>query len=242
MIIAVSLAGVVMGIYWLFLSPYSQLFGRYPWRGVTTERLVALTFDDGPNEPYTSQIADYLDGKRVRATFFQVGRCAERYPQTVARIAAAGHVIGNHSLTHRFRTYLQPGRFEREVEQTQQILRTISGKTPMLVRSPWLWRHPPLLRMLRRRGLQPVSGTFGHMLEVFQPDGARMARRAVAKARPGMILIFHDGFDSRGGDRAETVRAVKIATEALLAQGYRFVTVDELLRVPPHRQAHQATG
>jgi peptidoglycan-N-acetylglucosamine deacetylase len=236
MILLVLAGAAVAGTvgYWVFASPYSQLFGSFPYRGDATQPVVALTFDDGPNEPYTSQIIDVLDRRNVPATFFQVGRCIERFPQTAARVAAAGHVVGNHSLTHRFSTYLRPNRFEREIQQTQEILRRTVGKTPALVRPPWLWRQPALLRMLRRRDMQPVSGVFCHTLEVFQPAAASIARRAVAKARPGTILIFHDGFDARGGDRTQTVRAIAITVDALLAQGYRFVTVDKLLRVPAY--------
>src|SRR5258705_204922 len=105
-------------------------------------------------------------------------------------------------------------------------------RTPALLRSPWLWRQPLLLRMVRRGALQPVAGVFCHPLEVLQPDPARMARRAVAKTKPGTILIFHDGFDGRGGNRDHTVRAVELTIDALLAKGYRFVTVDQLLGVP----------
>lgn len=226
--------------YWVFMSPYSQAFGRYPYRGERRDRVVALTFDDGPNEPYTSQIADYLSSKHIRATFFQVGRCVERFGETTAKMYAAGHVIGNHSLTHEFHAYLVPGRLAREVAQTQEILRDRLGRTPALFRSPWLWRQPMLLRTVRRQCLQPVSGEFCHALEVFQPDGARIARRAIARTKPGSILIFHDGFDGRGGNRSETVRAVQITTEELLRRGYRFVTVDELLGVPAYQEDRPA--
>jgi peptidoglycan-N-acetylglucosamine deacetylase len=221
--------------YWVLMSPYSQAFGRYPYRGNRRDRVVALTLDDGPNEPYTSQIADYLSSKQIRATFFQVGRCVERFPETTAKLYAAGHVIGNHSYTHEFSAYLRPGQLAREIQQTQEVLHDRLGRVPALFRPPWLWRQPLLLRTLRRSALQPVSGEFGHALEVFQPDGARIARRAIAKARPGSILIFHDGFDGRGGDRSETVRAVQLTTEELLRRGYRFVTIDELLGVPAYQ-------
>jgi peptidoglycan/xylan/chitin deacetylase (PgdA/CDA1 family) len=240
---ALSVAGLLiagLGAYWLLMSPYSQVFGAYPYRGRTAERVVALTFDDGPNEPYTSQILDYLAEQRLRATFFQVGRCVERHPETARRIAAAGHTVGNHSLTHRFGTYLRPRRFEREVAQTQRILHRTIGRTPALARSPWLWRQPGVLRMFRRHGLHAVAGEFCHAGEVFQPSGKRIARRAVAKTRPGTILIFHDGFDGRGGDRSQTVLAVRSTVEALQAEGYRFVTVDELLRLPAY--AGEAAG
>jgi peptidoglycan/xylan/chitin deacetylase (PgdA/CDA1 family) len=230
---AVAVVGLGLG-YWLFASPYSQLFGRYPYGRASADRVVALTFDDGPNEPYTSQIADHLSSRDIRATFFQVGTCVQRFPETTARLVAAGHVIGNHSWSHRLHTYLVPGRIAREIDRTQEILKLHSGRIPALYRSPWLFRQPLLLRAVRRRSLQPVSGEFCHALEVFQPDGARIARRAVAKAKPGSILIFHDGFDGRGGDRSETVRAVQLVTAELRRRGYRFVTVDELLDVPAY--------
>jgi len=232
-------AALVGAGYWFFMAPYSQLLGSYPYRVEQADRVVALTFDDGPNEPYTSQIADFLDSRGIRATFFQVGACVRRFPASTARLAAAGHVVGNHSMTHRYTTYLRPGAFRREIDQTQELLRERLGRTPALARTPWLWRQPILLRMLRGRRLQPVSGTFGHPLEVFHRDGAAMARRALAQTKPGSILIFHDGFDGRTGDRSQTVKAVRLTVDGLLARGYRFVTVDELLGVPAY---HRTVG
>jgi peptidoglycan/xylan/chitin deacetylase (PgdA/CDA1 family) len=224
----------VLTAYGLLMWPRSQIFGAYPFRGNATDKVVALTFDDGPNEPYTSQILDHLDRRRIRATFFQVGRCVQRHPEVTREIAARGHVIGNHSLSHRFGTYFRPRAFDREVGRTQEILRDHVGRTPALARTPWLWRQPLLLRSLRRRSLAPVAGVFCHPLEVLQISGERIGRAAAAKARPGSILIFHDGFDGHGGDRGETVRAVAVAIDALVARGFRFVTVDELLRVPAY--------
>jgi peptidoglycan/xylan/chitin deacetylase (PgdA/CDA1 family) len=212
------------------------MFGTYAWRGRGNERVVAITFDDGPNEPYTSQIAELLRDRGVRATFFQVGRCVARSPATTAALVADGHVIGNHSLSHRFRTYLYPGAFDQEIERTQEILKRVLGREPLLVRTPWLWRQPAILAMFRRRNLTPVSGLFCHPLEVFQIGSARIAREAVSKTRPGTILIFHDGFNARGGIRAETVEAVRMTIDALLARGYRFVTVDELLDVSAYEK------
>jgi peptidoglycan/xylan/chitin deacetylase (PgdA/CDA1 family) len=235
-LIGLSLAAVAIGAaYWLLMSPFAPTSRDYPYRGPAGDRVVALTFDDGPNEPYTSQILDILAEHDIRGTFFHVGQCVERHPEVAVRAIAEGHVVGNHSLSHRFGTYLRPAAFEREVEQTQEILVRVTGRTPALARTPWLWRRPGLLRMLRRGGLHPIAGEFGHALEVFQPSGVRMARRAIAKTKPGSILIFHDGFDGRGGNRSETVVAVRRTVEGLQAQGYRFVTVDELLGVPAYQ-------
>ncbi|MEV6845808.1 polysaccharide deacetylase family protein [Actinoplanes sp. NPDC051411] len=234
--IAAGVIAAILVLGWLFIAPSAQVFGRYPYRRRQDERVVALTFDDGPNEPYTSEIADFLDGQGIRGTFFQVGVCVERHPATTDRLLVAGHVVGNHSMTHRFSTYLNPGAFRREIDESQRVLRRHLGRTPALVRTPWLWRQPALLRMLRKRGLEPVSGVFGHPLEVFHRDGAAQARRAVARTRPGSILIFHDGFDGKGGRRDQTVEAVRLTVQALREKGYRFVTVDELLGVPAYSE------
>lgn len=220
--------------YWVLMSPYSQLIGRFPYRGVTKDKVVALSFDDGPNEPYTSQIADFLLELDIQATFFQVGACVERYPEVTVRLARSGHVIGNHSYSHGFSKCLTSGMLEEEVRLSQAVFARVLGLQPRLYRPPWLLRTPSLFPILRERSLQPVSGEFCHMLEVFQPSPARIARRALAKARPGSIIIFHDGFDARGGNRASTVEAAKIVVRGLIERGYGFTTVDHLLGVPAY--------
>src|SRR3954453_19700162 len=97
------------------MSPYAQLLGPFPHRSRTGRPEVALTFEDGPNEPYTSQIADYLGGKGIRATFFQVGRAVRAHPDVTARLARAGHVIGHHSDTHQFTRYLHRDSLREEL-------------------------------------------------------------------------------------------------------------------------------
>lgn len=221
-------------MYWLFMSPYSQFFGSYPYKAMTLERVIALTFDDGPNEPYTSQIVEYLDSKNIRATFFQVGKCVEQFPDISKEMMRSGHVIGNHSLSHKFHQYFLHPSFSQEIEENQIILKQTIGRTPAMYRSPWLWRQPWLLSTVRKQALRPISGVFCHALEPWQLPAARIAKSAVKKARPGTILIFHDGKESRGGDRGRTVEAVKITVDELLRQNYKFVTVDELLGIPAY--------
>jgi peptidoglycan/xylan/chitin deacetylase (PgdA/CDA1 family) len=230
-------AGLLAAGYWTRMSSYSQLLGAFPYHAKTRDKLIALTFDDGPNEPFTSEIADFLGEMGVRATFFQVGRCVERFPEVSRRLLRDHHVIGNHSYSHQPLRCLQPSAQRRETAVTQEVLTRVLGRVPALYRPPWLYRSPNLMRTLHHRRLQPVSGVFCHPLEVLQPSPERIARRALAQARPGAILIFHDGFDSRGGNRASTIEAAKIFVRTLLEDGYRFVTVDELLKVPAWQSA-----
>lgn len=229
--------------YWLCLSPYSQAFGAFPYRAATAEKVLALTFDDGPNEPFTTQIADLLRARAVPATFFQVGRCVERSPEVTRRLALDGHLIGSHSYSHRFGWCLWWPAQRVDIARGQQVLAGVLGFPPGLFRPPWLLRYPTMLRGLRAAGLRPVSGSFAHAFEVAQPSPERIARRALAKVRPGAILIFHDGFDARGGPRQHTVEAVRLVVDRVLAGGYRLVTVEELLgRGVPGPEPESAPG
>jgi len=235
LIVVVAVLLTLALAYWLLMSSYSQVFGEYPWRVRTKDKLIALTFDDGPNEPYTSQIVEFLNARNIKATFFEVGKCVERYPETTKKIINSGHIIGNHSLSHKFYKYFLSLNFETEISKNQEILKKYCGKTPALYRSPWLWRSPFLIKSLRKYRLHPVSGVFCHNFEVLQIDGRKIAKAAIKKARPGAIIIFHDGFNANGGNRQETVRAVKIVVERLSKSGYSFVTVDQLLGVAPYQ-------
>ncbi len=219
---------------WSAFGSRSQLYGRFPYRGTTTARTVALTFDDGPNEPYTSQLLDTLDQRDVRATFFQVGRCAERFPSTTRRVVDSGHVLGNHSFSHSFRSYVREPRQRDEIERTQEALHRIAGVVPGLYRPPWLCHWPWVLNTVTSQQLQVVSGTFGHPLEVFQPPREWMAAGALRRTEPGSMLIFHDGREARGGPRAESVGAVGPLIDRLRDQGYTFTTVDHMLGVPAY--------
>jgi peptidoglycan/xylan/chitin deacetylase (PgdA/CDA1 family) len=224
-----SAAGAALGTaYWLGMSSYSQVFCDFPYRARTDRKVVALTFDDGPNEPYTSQLADFLAARAIRATFFQVGKAVLRYPEVTQRLVADGHLIGCHGFTHEFTNYLSRATLERDISAGIEAL-NVAGVSPTLYRPPWLMRVPALNGVLRERGLRVVSGEFCHALEVCQPSPEVIARRALAKVRPGSILIFHDGYDGHFGDRASTVAAAKLVADRLSATGYSFATVDQLL-------------
>ena len=195
---------------------------------------MALTFDDGPNEPWTGRLLDVLGERGVPATFFQVGRCAERHPETTRRVVAEGHVLGNHSLSHSFSRYLSQPRQRAEILGGREILQRVAGVTPLLYRPPWLCHWPWVLRTIAASGSSVVSGTFGHPLEVFQPAASRLTDGAARRVSPGTMLIMHDGREARGGLRAQTVAAVGPLVDRLRSRGYRFTTVDRLLGLPAY--------
>jgi peptidoglycan-N-acetylglucosamine deacetylase len=227
----VGVTAIGSAAYWAAFRPRSQLFGSFPYAADTEEKVVALTFDDGPNEPYTSRLLDTLDSYDVKATFFQVGRCAQRFPSATRRVVQSGHVLGNHSYSHSFTRYVNQPRQEIEIIRSQEVFYSITGMTPALYRPPWLCHWPWVLSTLQQHGLHVVSGTFAHPLEIFQPAAAKLTDAAARLTRPGTILIFHDGREARGGPRDQSVAAIGPLIERLTDRGYRFTTVDQLLGI-----------
>jgi len=111
---------------------------------------------------------------------------------------------------------------QKEIQDNQAIIKRITGEEPKLFRPPWLFRNPILLRSIKKFGLKPVSGVFCHSLEVFKIDAQQIAEGAIKKAQPGQIIIFHDGYNSKGANRRQTVEALKLTVEALSKKGYTF--------------------
>lgn len=230
--------------YWATMSSQSQLLGAFPNRGLDDDPArptIALTFDDGPNEPFTSRLAELLERRGALATFFQVGRAVARAPETTTALLAAGHVIGNHSYSHELHRCFTAGLIDDEIRRAQDVFADKVQLQPRLYRPPWLARSPATFGVLRRHHLVPVSGTFCHPLEVAQYRPDRIAIRAVARARPGGMLIFHDGYNGRGADRTRTLDAVARVVDTLADRGWSFTTVDRLLGVDPYRTAPALT-
>ncbi|HMS31748.1 MAG TPA: polysaccharide deacetylase family protein [Candidatus Saccharibacteria bacterium] len=227
-VFAITVGSVALFVYLFMFSEFSDWPYRIPRMIKTNKKVVAITFDDGPNPPYTDSILDFLSANNVRATFFVVGKCSEKHPGLLNRMLKDGHQIANHSQSHKFSNYLRSLDFSLEIEKSQNTIKKITGNKPRYIRLPWLFRTPLIVKYIRSRKLNLVGGRFCHPLEILQINPAKIADRAFKIIKPGSIIIFHDGFDSRGGDRSKTVEAVKILIPKLRESGYQFVTVAEL--------------
>lgn len=215
------------------VHPAAGVFGRVVWRGDGGRAVVALTFDDGPNEPCTSRLLDVLRAEGVRATFFLVGANAESHPDVVRRIAAEGHSIGNHSYNHRALIACSRAALAEELDRTQAALTRISGRAPELFRPPFGFRDPRVLAAARARGLTTVQWSVVAW-DWRRPGAERIADAVLRGAGPGSIVLLHDGSETeRGADREQTVEAVRRLVPALRGRGLSFVTVDELLAADP---------
>jgi peptidoglycan/xylan/chitin deacetylase (PgdA/CDA1 family) len=229
-------AGVVLlGVVLLTLTAYvfavwpqSQAYGPIVTHGPGDVRRVALTFDDGPNDPATSQILDILSEKGAHATFFVVGANAGVFPETLRRIVADGHAVGNHSYRHRKRDTLLDPRY-REMARTQAEIERVTGVRPTLYRSPNGFHTPWQLLAVRRAGLTTVHWNVQtNDWEEHDPDV--IVRKVLDHVRPGAIVLLHDGDDTRhGADRTPTIEALPRLIDALRERGYELVTVPDLL-------------
>lgn len=208
----------------------SSLFGKTIWQVNTSKKIIALTFDDGPNEPFTSKIADIVESYNGKATFFVVGKNCLRFPGVAKSMQKRGHQIGAHSYSHAFHKYITQPRYTKELNKTTEVLAT-QGVKASIFRFPWLFRTPLLLKSVKAYGYStPISGQFAHPLEPFQINAKIIAKHTLKIAKPGSIIIFHDGFNAKLADRTQTLHAVEIVTKVLHKQGYKFVTIDELLK------------
>jgi len=204
----------------------SPLFGRPITRLTSGDRAVALTFDDGPNPNATPLILDALRERRVRATFFILGRHAERWPDLVKRVADEGHAIGNHGYFHRKLHFKSPAYVRDDLERGTAMIERASGVQPRLFRAPHGFRSPWVTAIAASLGQRTVGWSLG-VWDSDRPGVDVIADRTVTGARPGSILLLHDGdgYDI-DGDRVQTAQAVPLIVDRLLAQGYRFDLFD----------------
>lgn len=201
--------------------------GEVVHRVRVTEPLVALTFDDGPREPHTSQILDVLADQGVKATFFLIGENAGRHPEVVRRIVDEGHAIGNHSWSHPRLGSASAATVADEIGRTDALIERLTGVRTTLFRPP----YGHLGRSLTGAGAEPARR--GHLLVMWSvqvndwaTDSAlTVAVRSLRGVEPGSIVLLHDG----GGDRGHTVTATRWMVGRLARQGYRMVTVPEML-------------
>ncbi|HEX2205538.1 MAG TPA: polysaccharide deacetylase family protein [Longimicrobium sp.] len=203
-----------------------QAMGELFRRGDTEERVVALTFDDGPTAAYADSVLGLLEREGVRATFFVIGQDLERAPEVGRRLAAAGHELGNHSYTHRVMAARPLREVRREVERTDRAIRATGYAGPIHFRSPYGKKLLVLPYYLAREGrthvfwdLEPESDP-----EVEASAGA-IARHVVDGARPGSVVLLHPWY----GSRRRTREALPAIVRGLKARGFRFVTVSELM-------------
>jgi peptidoglycan-N-acetylglucosamine deacetylase len=214
------------------MSPQGQWYGRSLVGLPNGSRQLALTYDDGPNDPHTLRLLEVLARHGVHATFFLIGRYVAKRPDIVREIVNLGHVVGNHTFSHPNLIFASEPRIRTELEHCQLAIADAAGSPSSFFRPPFGGRRPATFRIARQLGLEPV------MWRVtgwdWRGKGENYIEQKVYRqVRGGDVILLHDGgHQAFGADRSQTV----LATDRLIAryksEGYEFVTVAQMMLEP----------
>ncbi len=193
------------------------------------EKLLSLTFDDGPT-PYTNEILDILKNQNVKATFFTIGVHAAKHPQLVIRWHNEGHTIGNHSYNHGFNfDWLSSKKMAVEIEQTNSLIQELTGVVPNLFRPPYGITNPNLSRAVKWTGMASIGWNI-RSFDTKLKDPDKLMKRILSKVKGGDIILLHDSMEV-------TMKILTPLIEQAKQMGYTFVPVNELLEIEPYKKA-----
>ncbi|MGV9291130.1 polysaccharide deacetylase family protein [Streptomyces sp. NPDC003719] len=180
-------------------------------------RTMMLTFDDGPDPRYTPGILDTLAEYDVRATFFVCGEMADYNKGLLSRMADEGHVVGNHTWSHPLLTRLTRRRIRTEMERTSEIVEKAYGEAPRWFRAPYGAWNRAAFQLGAELGMEPLAWTVD-TLDWTTPGTATIIDRVEGGAAPGVVVLSHDA----GGNRSQSVRALRTYLPQLLDSGYHL--------------------
>jgi peptidoglycan/xylan/chitin deacetylase (PgdA/CDA1 family) len=213
------------------LGPQSQLFGHTLIAG-NDPREVALTYDDGPNDACTESLLEVLGHHNVKATFFMIGRFVRQRPDIARKVHAAGHLVGNHTMTHPWLAWQSATRIREELRSCQQSLEDAIGAPVRYFRPPHGARRPFVLQTAAALNLTTVQwNAMGLDWKPTTPETiVANTTRGLTRARSrgiGANILLHDGYDiAMGADRNATVRATELLLQRFAQNDTRLVTVD----------------
>ena len=228
-IVATSAAISAVTAGYQSMVPTGQWYGRTFTGLPSGNKQLALTYDDGPNDPHTFRLLEVLAKHDVHATFFLIGRYVQQRPDIVHELAKAGHTIGNHTFTHPLLTLKSAAEIRNELTTCHAAIQDAIGNHSNLFRPPFGGRRPAVLRIARKLGLEPIMWNItGYDWNA--PPAEVIERKVSKRIRGGNVILLHDGGHiNMGADRSQTV----IATDHLLtrykAEGYKFATIREMM-------------
>lgn len=211
------------------MAPTGQWYGRTFTSVARGTKKIALTYDDGPNDPHTLRLLEVLAKHEVSATFFMIGRYVRERPDIAREVVKAGHEVGNHTFTHPLLIFKDAAETRQEVSDCRSALEDAIGKHSNLFRPPFGGRRPATLRVARQLGLEPVMwNASGHDWEA--PPAAVIEREVMKQIRGGDVILLHDGgYRQMGADRSQSVLVTDRLISHYQAAGYDFTTVSGMM-------------
>ena len=211
------------------MAPTGQWYGRTFTGAARGSRQLALTYDDGPNDPHTLRLLEVLAKHGSHATFFLIGRYAQQRPDIVREIVNAGHVVGNHTFTHPLLIFKSPAEIRRELTDCRNAIQDAVGDHSNLFRPPFGGRRPRVLRIARELGLEPIMwNVTGYDWNA--PPAAVIERKVSRCVRGGDVILLHDGGHKQlGADRSQTVQATDHLITRYKSDGFEFLSIPQMM-------------
>ncbi|MCG7382690.1 polysaccharide deacetylase family protein [Paenibacillus sp. ACRRY] len=208
---------------------YYEERGEIVWEVPTHDKLIALTFDDGPDPVQTSQILALLKQYQAKGTFFVLGKWAEKYPELVMQEQQEGHEVANHTYAHTYAVKsTAKDKFTQDMVAAEQSITAAGVPRPLLFRPPGGFYNDMVIDVAKQKGYTIVLWSWHQDTRDWASPGvAAITNKVLKNARNGDIVLFHDKVEGR----SQTVAALKVILPKLQQEGYRFVTVSELLAV-----------
>jgi peptidoglycan-N-acetylglucosamine deacetylase len=220
-------ARISMIVFALFFSQAALTATGEPIRHVkTTQKVIALTFDDGPDKPYTQQILDVLNKNDVKATFFVLGGNAKANPDLIKEMMSQGHELGNHTMSHSKMKGRSVEAMVNDIQSVDTILHNLGYTKAIPFRAPMGITSDNLKVALQKLNKEHVLFTFLPQ-DWTKISADQIYNNVMKEMKPGLIITLHDG----GNRRENTVKATQMLITELKQQGYQFVTVSELLKL-----------
>lgn len=235
---AVSAAAVAAG--YQSMAPTGQWYGRTFTGLPRGSRQLALTFDDGPNDPHTLRLLEVLAKHEVRATFFLIGKYVQQRPEVAREIVQAGHLVGNHTFSHPLLIFKTPAEIKQQLLDCRAALQDAVGEHSNLFRPPFGGRRPAVLRIARDLGLETIMWSVtGYDWNA--PSAELIEKKVEGQIRGGDVILLHDGGHRQmATDRSRTVTATDRLIARYKIDGYQFVTIGQMMKLAVSRQ--RSTG
>lgn len=224
-VVIILAIALVSFLVWASADVKSNIYLRTVCKGDGQDKVVALTFDDGPDEVMTPKVLEVLGRYNIKATFFLVGEKVDRHPELVRQMVQEGHIVANHTFSHKGVFPLSSRRVvEQEILACSRSIKAAVGLSPLLFRPPFGVTNPIIGKAVDHCGLQAIGWSLRSLDTVAKSEREDVCRRVEAKLHPGAIILLHD----RCAKSDELLESIIRVT---LKSGYKFIALSDMLKI-----------
>lgn len=229
-VIIILVFALILFLVWASADVGSNIYLKALCKGDGAQRVVSLTFDDGPDEQMTPLVLDVLKQYNIKATFFLVGSKVDNNPDIVRRIVAEGHIVANHTYSHSGLFPLSSKReVKQELERCNTAIKRSTGLSPKLFRPPFGVTNPIIGAVIKSLNLKTIGWSIRSLDTMADKSRSIICQRVKERLHPGAIILLHDRCD-----KADEL--LKEIIQTTLKNNYNFISVDKMLKINPYEK------